>query len=334
MGTTRRQTLTGLTAAAVAALGGRPARAQAQRPRIGVVVKIAGSPWFDAMETGIGKAAQECNVDAWMVRPADPEPAYQVRAAEELIEQKVDVLAVVPNDAAALESVFARARAAGIRVITHESPEQRGNDWDVELTSIEALGEKSMDALAFNMGGAGRYITIVGSLIVPLHNACADASIALQKAKYPQMSVVPERFAVGENYFDSYKTVLDQIRALPDLKGILAYGSQGPVGAARALDERGKGKQIALVGIFLPRQGAAYVKSGTIRAGYLWSPILAGRMIVHVAAMLARGEQPADGMHIPGIGQIRVFPEKRLIQAERLETVNRRTIDHLLALGL
>lgn len=331
---TRRQALSGLACATASIIfGAAPARSQIRRPRIGVVAKV-GSPWFDAMEVGIKKAAQERDVDGWMVRPADPDAAHQVRAVEDLIEQNVDVVAVVPNDATALEPVFARARAAGIRVITHESPAQKGHDWDIELTTIEFHSEKTIDALAFNMGGAGAYMIIVGSLAVPLHNAWADAAIALQKVKYPAMNAVAERFGVGENMFDSYKTVLDQIRARPELKGILAYGSQGPIGAARALDERGKGKQIALVGTFLPSQGAFYLKEGTIRIGYLWSPILAGRAIVHVAALLVKGDQPTDRMTIPDLGEVRVSADNRLIQALRLETVNRRTIDHLVAMGL
>jgi len=333
---TRRSALIGLAAVTTGAVFGTTHNAmpQMRRPRVAVVVKVGNSPWFDAMETGIQRAARDHNVDAWIVRPVDFDPAHQIRAAEELIEQKVDVLAVIPNDAAALEPVFVRARAAGLKVITHESPTQSDNDWDIELATIDAQVEKTVDALAFNMGRTGKYIIIVGSLVVPLHNAWADASIALQKVKYPNMNALPELFGVGENLYDSYKTVMDQIRAHPDLKGILAYGSHGPIGAARALDERGKGKQIALVGTFLPRQGAHYVKQGTIRVGYLWNPILAGEMIVHIGAMLVRGEQPVDGMEMPGLGQVRVFHERRLIQASRLEKVSRGTIDHLIAAGL
>lgn len=336
MTVTRRRTLVGIAAATTAMLLGPVHRAipQIRRPRMAIVVKVTESPWINAMETGIKDAAQEQNVDAWIVRPTNSDPANQVLAIEELIEQKVDVLAAIPNDAVALAPVFARARAAGMKVITHESPSQNDNDWDIELATIDAQAEKTMDALAFNMGGTGKYIIIVGSLLVPLHNALANASIVLQKAKYPQMNAVSERFGVGENLYDSYKTVLDQIRASPDLRGILAYGSHGPIGAARALDERGKGKQIALVGTFLPRQGLAYVKEGTIRVGVICSPILAGRMIVRIGAMLVRGNQPVDKMELTDLGQIRVFPERRLIQASRLETVNRRTIDQLIAGGL
>lgn len=56
-----------------------------------------------------------------MVGPTVADAAQQVRAVEDLIARKVKVIAVVPNDAKALEPVFKRAHDAGIKVITHES---------------------------------------------------------------------------------------------------------------------------------------------------------------------------------------------------------------------
>ena len=88
-----------------------------------------------------------------------------------------------------------------------------------------------MEALAEAMGGEGKYIVYVGWLTVPLHNKWADAAIALQKEKYPKMQLVADRFGVAESVDDSYKTALDQMRANPDLKGILAFGAKGPIGA-------------------------------------------------------------------------------------------------------
>ena len=127
-----------------------------------------------------------------------------------------------------------------------------------------------MDLLAKEMGEEGKYIVYVGSLTVPLHNAWADAAIAYQKEKYPKMQMLGDRFGVAESVDDSLKTTQDQIRANPDLKGILTFGSQGPIGAARVLDDRGKAESIALVGGFSPGQGVKYVKSGTIRGGFIW----------------------------------------------------------------
>jgi len=310
------------------------ASADANKPTIGVVVKIGGIPWFNAMEAGIKKAAGETGADAWMIGPTQADAAQQVKAVEDLIARHVDVIAVVPNDAKALEPVFKRAQEAGIKVITHESPDQNFNDWDMELTTAQNYGEEHMKALAKEMGEKGKYIVYVGSLTVPLHNKWADFAIAYQKAHYPNMQLAADRFGVAESVDDSYKTALDELRAIPDLKGILTFGSQGPIGAARALDEKGKAKDIALVGSFSPGQGAKFVKEGTIRLGYMWNPELAGEVIVRMGVMLAKGQQPTDGMNMPGVGAMAVDGKARSVMAAKLEKIDKDTVDGLAAMGL
>ena len=330
-----RRTILKLAAAVTAAmtLGGTSVYAQA-KTQIATVVKIGGIPWFNAMEVGIKKAGGELGAEAWMIGPTQADAAQQVRAIEDLIARKVNVIAVVPSDATDLEPVFKRAQEAGIKVITHESPDQKFNDWNIELTSIKGFGESHMEALAKAMGGEGKYILYVGSLTVPLHNKWADVAVELQKAKYPKMQLVSDRFGVAENVDDSYKTALDQMRANPDLKGILAFGSQGPIGAARAVEERGKAASIAVVGSFSPGQGAKFIKSGAIREGFIWNPMLAGETIVRVGAMLAAGKEPTDGMELQGLGKVSVDKDKRQILAQKLQAINKDTIDELVKMGL
>src|SRR3954454_15199432 len=333
MSTTRRR-LVGVAATAPLALALAGAAPAAEPPEIVTVVKIGGIPWFNAMEVGIQKEGKELGVDASMIGPTQADAAQQVRAVEDLIARKVDVIAVVTNDAVALEPVFKRAQEAGIKVLTHESPDQKNNDWNVELTSVQGFGETHMEALAKAMGGEGKYIVYVGSLTVPLHNKWADAAIALQKSKYPKMELVTDRFGVAESMDDSYRTSLDQMRAHPDLKGILAFGSQGPIGAARAVEERGKAKTVAVVGPFSPGQGAKFIKSGAIREGFIWNPMLAGETIVRIGTMVANGKEPQDGMELPELGKVKVDKEKHLILAQKLQPINKDTIDSLVQMGL
>jgi simple sugar transport system substrate-binding protein len=330
---TRRSILKLAAATPLALAMSRMAAAQA-KAQIATVVKIGGIPWFNAMEAGIKKAGTELGVEAWQIGPTQADAAQQVRAVEDLIARKVNVIAVVPNDATALEPVFKRAQEVGIKVITHESPDQKFNDWNIELTTVAGFGETHLESLAKAMGGEGKYIVYVGSLTVPLHNKWADAAIALQKQKYPKMQLVADRFGVAESLDDSYKTALDQMRAHPDLKGILAFGSQGPIGAARAVDEKGKAATIAVVGPFSPGQGAKFIKSGAIREGFIWNPMLAGETIVRVGAMLAAGKEPADGMELAGLGKVKVDKAARQIQAQKLEAINKETIDGLVKMGL
>jgi simple sugar transport system substrate-binding protein len=167
---------------------------RAAEPEVAVVVKIGGIPWFTAMEQGIKRAGKDEQVNAYMVGPTTSDPPQQVRAVEDLIAKKVSVIAVVPNDAKALEPVFDRAKDAGIPIITHESPDQKGNVWDIEMIDNKEFGEQHIKDLAKYMGEEGEYIVFVGGLTVPLHNAWADAAIAYQKEHYPKMKLVADRY--------------------------------------------------------------------------------------------------------------------------------------------
>lgn len=301
---------------------------------VSVVAKIGGIPWFNAMEAGIKKAGRELGIESGMVGPTEADAAQQVRAVEDLIARRSKIIAVVPNDAQALEPVFRRARSAGIKVLTHESPGQKGADWNIELSTVQGFGERHMESLARSMGGEGRYAVFVGSLTVPLHNAWADAAIAHQKKHWPRMQQVSERFGVAESLDESYRTAQDLMRAHPDIKGFLAFGSQGPIGAGRAVADARKADRIAVVGSFSPGQGAKLVRDGVIREGFIWNPALAGEVIVHVGKMLIDGREPVDGMELPGLGKVQVDRERRNIQGQKLEAINRQTIDRLVALGL
>ena len=59
------------------------------------------------------------------------------------------------------------------------------------------------------------------------------------------MKLVGERYGVAEDVDKSRSTALDLISANPELKGFLAVGSQGPIGAGRAVEERRKGGEIS-----------------------------------------------------------------------------------------
>ena len=212
-----------------------------------------------------------------------------------MIAKKVNVIGVVPNDEKALEPVLQKAREAGIKVVVHEGPGIQNKDWDFELASAKGFGEAHAELLAKTVGGKGEYAVYVGSLTVPLHNAWADAAIAYLKANYPDMKPVGDRYGVAENVDDSRKTALDLITAHPDLKGFLAFGSQGPIGAGRAIEEKGLVGQVFVVGPFSPGQGRKLIKEGAILGGFMWNPAEAGRVFVRVGKMLAEGQEIKDG---------------------------------------
>jgi simple sugar transport system substrate-binding protein len=327
-----KKQLLGIAAGVALALGA--ASFASAETTIGVVVKIGGIPWFNAMEEGINKQAAALGVKAEMIGPVSADPALQVQAIEDLIAKGVNVIGVVPNDESALEPVLKKARDAGIIVLAHEGPGLQNVDWDFELVSTKGLGEAHAKLLAEQMGGKGKFAVYVGSLTVPLHNAWADASIAWLKANYPDMQQVGERYGVGEDVDAARSTTLDLIAANPDMTGVLAYGSQGPIGAARAVEERHLIDKISVVGIFSPGQGAKLVHENAIRGGYMWDPSRAGEVFVTLGKMLADGKKVEDGMDIPGLGVVHPDFANHDIITDNLLELSKDTVDGLAAKGL
>jgi simple sugar transport system substrate-binding protein len=271
---------------------------------VAVVVKIAGIPWFNRLEEGVVEAAEDLNVNAYQVGPADADPAQQAKLVEDMISKGVDAIAVVPNDATALEPIFERAKEAGIIVLTHESPDQVGNDYDLELIDNVAFGRHHWDMLVENMGDSGQYAIFVGGLTVPLHNLWADEGIKYAEEKYPNLELVTERLPVGEDQELARQTTLDLLQSYPDLKGIIGFGSLGPPGAAQALIEKGLTDEVSVVGTVLPGHAAPYLKDGSMDHGILWDPKDAGYSLVWTAVQLLNGGEITDGMDIPGVGVI------------------------------
>ena len=124
-------------------------------PTMGVVVKIGGIPWFNAMEDGIKEQGKALGVDAYMVGPTSADPSLQVRAIEDMIAKGVDIIGVVPNDEKALEPVLKKAMDAGIKVVAHEGPGIDNLDWDFEMASAQGFGEAHAKLLCEKMGGSG-----------------------------------------------------------------------------------------------------------------------------------------------------------------------------------
>ncbi len=310
------------------------AAAAADKPTLGVVVKIGGIPWFNAMEAGIKEESEKLGIDGSMIGPTSADPALQVRAIEDLIAKGVNVIGVVPNDEKALEPVLQKAKDAGIKVVAHEGPGLQAIDWDFELASAQGFGETHAKLLAEKMGGEGEYAVFVGSLTVPLHNAWADAANAYIAANYPKMKLVGDRYGVAENVDDSRKTALDVIAAHPNLKGFLAFGSQGPIGAGRAVEERRLIDKVFVIGPFSPGQGRALIKSGAITGGFMWNPAEAGRVFVRMAKLLVDGTEIKSGMTIEGLGTIEPDVANKDIITNNLVAINKDTVDGLADLGL
>lgn len=266
------------------------------------VAKLVGIPWFNATEDGMKAMGKKLGVNASLVGPPDPDPAQQARVVEDMIAKGVDAICCCPNDADTLEPVFKKAREKGILVLTHESTGQKNNDYDIEMVDNVKLGELHAEKLAELIGGKGGYGVLVGGLSVPTHNEWADAAIAYQEANYPDMYQVTDRLPGTESVEESHDRVIELMKAYPDMKGVLCFGSLGPIGAAQAVREKGMEDQVQVVGTALPSHAEPYLKDGSMDCGYLYSPVDCGEAVVYISKYLLDGGKMEDLDEIPDVG--------------------------------
>lgn len=113
--------------------------------QIATVVKIAGIQWFNRMEEGVKKFAEESGNNAYQVGPAQADPQQQAALIEDMIAQGVDALAVVPMSPEALEPVLKRAMDSGITVITHEPRRKR-----IPITTLKPSSTKTSAPISWS----------------------------------------------------------------------------------------------------------------------------------------------------------------------------------------
>jgi simple sugar transport system substrate-binding protein len=329
----RRDTLKLLGISAAGAVVPLSARS-ASEPTMVTVVKITGIPWFNLVDRGLVRGGKKFDVDVSMTGPAHVDPAQQVKLVEDLIARKVNVIGLVPLDVKVLAPVLQRAQEAGIPVITQEGPNQDGRTWDVELINSTKFGEEQMQALARFMNEEGEYVVYVGTLTTPLHNKWADAAIAYQKAHYPKMKLAASRFPGADEVDTSMRTTLDVLKAYPNLKGILGFGSNGPIGAGIAVRQKHLADKVMVVGTVVPSQAKPMIMDGTIKEGFLWSPIDAGYAMVAVASRMLRNQPIEDGFEVEGLGKANVDRENKIVAWNDILVINKNSIDGLIKQGL
>ncbi|MBW5397482.1 autoinducer 2 ABC transporter substrate-binding protein [Brachyspira pilosicoli] len=269
-----------------------------------VTVPKLRSAWFEDYENGAIRAAKDFGIETYMQAPSSADEAQQVRIIEDAVNQGVNAILVVPNNAASCVPAFKRAQEKNILVLTHESPDQEGADYDVEMIDNVKFGERFIDELVAVVGDSGEYAIYVGSLTVPAHNIWADAAIAYAKSKYPNLKMVGDKFPVSEDRNAARQKTLELLTVYPNLKGILAFGSQGAPGAGQALREKSMQGKITILGTTTPKEIAPFLKDKSVTSSIMWSPGEASYAMVYLAKMILDGKRDEikQGLEIPNLG--------------------------------
>lgn len=295
--------------------GGKQEASGDDKLKIAVVPKLIGIPYFNASEKGALQAGKDLGVETIYTGPTEPDAAQQVKVIEDLISQGVDVLAVAPNDAASLTPVLKKAKEQGIIVMDWDTPaDQSLVEASVHQIDDEAYGRHIAKTLVEKMGTEkGDIAILTGGLSAANLNTWIDAAKKELEENYPGIKLVTDKIATDEKQQVAYQKTLDLIKSNPNLKGIMAFSTPAPLGAAQAIQEKGLQDKIAVVGTALPTDSKPYLEDGSLDVAILWEPDKLGYLTVALAKDLAEGKKPANGQTVENVGEIEVWEDGKTI---------------------
>ncbi len=327
--TKRWMKITACAAVAAVMLSGASVITQAQGKKytIVTVVKLAGIAWFNRMAEGVADFAKESGQNASLIGPASADAALQVQMVEDLIAKKVDAITVVPNSPEAMEPVLKKALSRDIVVVGHEGSNLQNITYDVEAFDNAAYGEHLMNALAKGMHEEGEYAVFVGHLTAKTHNTWVDAAIALQKKKYPKMTLIVDKLESNEDQQVAYTKTKELLRAHPNLKGVQGSAGEDVVGAALAVEEAGLTGKVTIVGTSLVSVSGPYLQSGGINMISFWDPAKAGYVVDEVATMALDKKPVTDGMDLSVEGYNKVKVDGKVITGQAWVDVTKDNMD-------
>lgn len=265
---------------------------------IAVVVKDATSDWFKRMQVGVDQFGKDMTVNVIQKGPASADAASQVQLVEDMMNQGVDAICVIPIDPGALESVLQEAMNRGIVVVSHEASNLQNTLFDVEAFTAQSFGETMMEQLAKAMGESGKYAQMVAYTTSTTHMEYSNAEYEYQKSNYPNMSLINDTVpsAESEEKVDTaYGKAKEILKANTDLAGFTGAASVDILGEAQAVEELGMAGKVSIVGVGTPNATKDYVHNGTISAVCLWDPASAGYAMANVAYKILSGEEVGDG---------------------------------------
>ena len=272
------------------------AMAEEDKPTIAFVPKVMGQAWWDYVESGVHEWEEETGYEVIYKGPTTVDAAAQVQIMTDLVNQGIDILCFSANDPNACEAICKQALEKGIIVIATESSSMTNITYDVEAFDDAGLGAFLMDELAKQMGEEGEYITMVGSMTMVSQNNWADAAVARQQEKYPNMTLVEDKRVADDSDAEiAYQKTKELKQKYPNLKGILGTGSFDAPGAARAIEEMGLAGQMFAISVAMPSETRDYLKEGTLQSVGLWDPALTAKVMLNVAVALYNGEEITEG---------------------------------------
>lgn len=235
--------------------------------KVGIIPKLGTDPYMVTVKNAAEKAAAKDGSTVIYTSPSDATGAAQIPFVNQLISQKVDVIMISGSDLNSTSAALAKAKAAGIKVISWDSdiaPESRA--FFINQADTAKIGDQMLKAMAQMMNNEGEF-AILSSTQTAVNQNAWIASIKdklANDAAYSKMKLVT--VAYGEEKADvNSQKAKELVQAYPNLKGIIVPAGIGLPAAAEALSQSGDLGKVKLSGLAPVTLISQYIKTGNVQ---------------------------------------------------------------------
>jgi D-xylose transport system substrate-binding protein len=245
-----RRTLILLSAIFVMALGGQPVQAQnANKPKIGFSIEaMKGERWQTDLDSFEARAKQ---LGAEVISSdAKGDDDLQFRQVQSMIKSGIDVLVLLPHDAAKASRMVGAAKAAHVKVISYDRLVQDSNvDLYISFDRVE-IGRWQAEYLATH-APKGNYVLIAGSPNDEGAKTLHDAQIKVLQPYIDRGDI----HVIADEYIKDWvpsEAYLFMLKAIDSSQGniaaVVASNDGMAVGAIQALREHNLAGKVLVSG--------------------------------------------------------------------------------------
>jgi ABC-type sugar transport system substrate-binding protein len=220
------------------------------------------------------------------VYQAHDDNTHQIKDIESLIERKVDLLIVAPNEAEAITPVIEKAYDAGIPVILIDRKINSKKYAAYVGADNYEIGRRAGEYIADRLKGKGRVIEITGlrgsTPAVERHRGMMEA---LKATPGVQVVASAEAGWFRQKAGEVMDTLLD---AHPQVDLVFAQNDRMAIGAYEKARQKNRAGQIAFVGVDAVAAGVESVAEGKLDATFIYPT--GGDKVIQVAMAILQGE--------------------------------------------
>lgn len=234
---------------------------------VGFLPKLDTDPYFQVAQTGAEEAAAEIGGKAIKQAPSQATAEAQIDFINNLVSQKVGVIAISANDANAVAPALRRAEKQGVKVVSYDSDvATNARTLFLNQAAGDSLAEMMLESMGQLINYDGDFAILSSTPTAANQNAWIDfmKKKMAADAKYSKMKLVQVAYG-QESEQVNQQQALGLAQAFPNLKGIIIPAGIGLPAAARAMEQAGLLGKIKLTGLAPATLIKKYIQDGSVQ---------------------------------------------------------------------